>query len=126
MQQPGHPPVTIASKLACQLYDFFAQLFFIVSALQRIALRRPCLSYHPARASLGDFEHFSHLFDCFGEWLNSWGNELENMSRIVRMLLFVKLPGVEGKNEKDQGVTQCVRTARETTRLSRQAGQVVA
>jgi len=60
------------------------------------------------------------------EWLNSWGSELKDVGGVVRVFLFVKLPGVEGKEEKDQGVTQRIRTTGETARLSRQAGQIVA
>jgi hypothetical protein len=60
------------------------------------------------------------------EWLNSWGSELKDMSGIVGEALFVKLPGIESEKEKDQGVTQRIRAARETTRLTTQTGQIVA
>jgi hypothetical protein len=61
-----------------------------------------------------------------GEWLNSWGNELEDMGGIVGELLFVELSGVESENKKDQRATQGQRTARETARLSSQTCQIVA
>jgi hypothetical protein len=61
-----------------------------------------------------------------GEWLNLWGSELKDMGGIVGEALFVKLPGIECKKEKDQGVTQRIRATRETTRLTAQTGQIVA
>lgn len=60
------------------------------------------------------------------EWLNSWGSELKDMGRIVGVFLLVQLPGIESEEEKDQGVAQRIRAARETTRLAPQTGQIVA
>ena len=59
------------------------------------------------------------------EWLKTWANEVDHVSVIVWIALFVKLPAVETIDEQTQGILQRIRATGKTTGLASETCQIM-